>query len=222
MVACEVAPPDDDIVPPAVTGPDLAPCAPAEAILFAATLSPAPAGERAEQRCEIAARDGDGEQRLLDLACDDGPAQLLVSLSPAPPGDAFTVGQALQITTIRAPGDAGATDVWLRVESTAGRLLLASVAAGRLDPPDGSPWPAPFAVAEAATACMSEESACGATRRGAVELRLSGGAPVSLVDGTAASVGDAGEYVAHVETARVAPPGSDCRPRWRLGLLATR
>jgi hypothetical protein len=222
MLACEVAPPDDDIVPPAVTGPDLAPCAPAEAILFAATLTPAPTGERAELRCEIAAREGDGEQRLLDLACDDGPAQLLVSLAPAPPGDAFTVGQALRITAIRSPDAAGTTDVWLRVETTAGRLLLAAVAAGRLNPPDGSPWPAPFAVAEAASACMTEESACGASQRAAAELRLSGGAPTRLVDGTATTLGDAGEYVVHLETARVAPPGSECRARWQLGLLATR
>lgn len=222
MLACEVAPPDDDIGPPAVTGPELAPCAPAEAILFAASLTPAPASERAELRCEIAARDGDGERRLLDLACDDGPAQLLVSMSPAPPGDAFTVGQALRITAIRAPGEAGATDVWLRVETVAGRLLLAAAAADRLNPPDGSPWPAPFAVAEAASACMTEESACGASQRGAVELRLSGGPPTRLVDGTAATLGDADEYVAHVETARVAPSGSECRARWRLGLLATR
>lgn len=222
MLACETAPPDDDIGPPAVTGPDLAPCAPAEAILFAATLTPTPASERAELRCEIAAREGDGEQRLLDLACDDGPAQLLVSLSPAPPGDALTVGQALQITVIRSPGATGASDVWLRVESNTGRLLLAAVAASRLDPPDGSPWPAPFAVAEAASACMTEESACGASQRVAAELRLSGGAPTRLVDGTAKALGDAGEYVVHVESARVTPPGSDCPARWQLGLLATR
>lgn len=221
VLACEVAPPDDDIVPPAATAPELAPCAPAEAVGFSATLVPAPAGERAELRCEIASRGGGGEQRRFELACDDGPAQLLVDVAPAPPGDAFVVGQVLRITAIRAPGAAGEVDRWLRVESSSGRLLLAAVAAGRLDPPDGSPWLAPFAAREAASACMTEEAACGASQRGAVDLQLSGGAPVRLVDGTAAAVGDAGEFFAHVEAARVAPAGSDCRAYWQLGLLAT-
>lgn len=159
---------------------------------------------------------------MLDLECDHGPAQLVVESSPAPPGDGLRIGQALRITTIRAPGEAGEIDTWLRVESDTGRLLLAAVAATTLDPPDASPWASPFSVAEAASACMTEEAACGASLRTAVDLRLSGGAPLRLYDGTAAAVGDPGEFVVRVAAARTAPTGSACRPNWQLGLLATR
>lgn len=220
--ACEVAPPDDDVTPFAVTESGLAPCAPSESAYFAAEFAPAPADERIERTCEITGRGGGGELFALELACDDGPAQLVVEVAPAPASDGLFVGQTIAVTLIRAPGELAAPDVWLRVADAKGRLLLAYVAGSQLQPPDATGWATPFSVREAPTTCMVEETACGARQRGAVDLQLSGGPPLRLFDGTSEIVGDKGSFVAHVAAAEVAPVGSGCPRRWQFGLLARR
>lgn len=222
VVGCEVAPPDDDVTLSAVTESGLAPCAPAESAYFAAALVIEAIDEPAGVACEIASRRGSAEEFALELECGGAAGELLVAVSPPPSGDALAVGAAIRVTQILAPIGLGAADAWLRVEDLKGRLLLAYVAGGRLDPPDGAPWALPFAVREAPSSCMVEETACGASQRGAVDLQLAGGAPVRLFEGTGAVVGDKGAYVARVAAARVAPAGSACAPGWQLGLLAQR
>ncbi len=221
-VACEVVPPDDDITPSAVTEPGLSPCAPSESAYFAAELALAAPDEVTEVACEIVSRSGTAEEFALDLVCGDLAGELIVAVSPPPASDVLKVGAAVRVTRIRAPVGLGVADEWLRVEDPKGRLLLAFVAGGRLDPPDGTPWASPFSVREASSSCMVEETACGASQRGAVDLQLAGGAPVRLFEGTGATVGDKGAYVARVAAARVAPTGSACAPAWQLGLLAQR
>lgn len=221
VLGCEVAGPDDDVLPAALTGEGgVRACAPPESVALRVTLAPAPAEERAEFDCDVTEREGSGELVVLALACDE-PRELAIEASPAPPGDAWRVGQRLRVTTIRAPDGAGGQDEWLRVES-AGRLLLAAQAGGRIDPPEGAAWSSPFAWTAAPSTCMSEESACGASQRGAVFLQLSGGAPLHLYDGTSSLACEKGAFAAHVEAARAALPGSGCGSAFALGVLATR
>lgn len=221
-VACEVVPPDDDVTISAATESGLAPCAPPESAYFSADLALPIEGERADLACQIAGRSGGAGDFVVDLACGDVDAQLTVAVAPAPERDGLTVGKAVRLTAIRAPREFAAVDVWLRLEDTKGRLLLAYVAGARLDPPDGTSWATPFSAREAPSSCMVEETACGASQRAAVDLQLSGGAPIRLYEGTGAVVGDKGSHVARVAAARAAPAGSGCAPQWQLGLLAQR
>lgn len=196
---------------------------PAESAFFRAALEPAPADARVELACSVTGRSGGAGSLVLDLACDGAAMRLYVEAEPAPAGDGFAVGQPLKVTVIRAADDAdGAGGRWLRVEGADGRLLLAAAAAGRVDPPDGTAWAAPFAWREAPGTCMVEETDCGATQRGALDLQLSGGAPRRLYDGTSSPVGDKGAFVAYVEAARAVPPGSGCPREFALALWAAR
>lgn len=220
-LGCEVTPPDDDILPPALTGGGgVGPCVDAEPVGLRVTLAPAPAEERAELDCEVVGREGGGEAVTLALQCDE-PRALVIEASPAPPGEPWRVGQRLRVTAIRAPDGSGGQDEWLRVEA-AGRLLLAAQAGGRIDPPEGGAWALPFAWSEAPSTCVSEETACGASLRGALFLRLSGGAPLHLYDGTSSLGCEKGAFAAYVEAARVPAPGSGCGSAFALGVLATR
>ncbi|MFY0538642.1 hypothetical protein [Nannocystis pusilla] len=126
----------------------------------------------AELRCEVQAASGDPGSRVLELMCDGEAARLFVEADPAPAGDGFAAGQVLKIRSIVAPGEAANDpDVWLRVEDAGGALLLAAVVGARVDPPEGGGWAAPFAWREAAGTCMVEETACGETRRAALDLQ---------------------------------------------------
>ncbi|WP_143825574.1 hypothetical protein [Nannocystis exedens] len=177
----------------------------------------------AELRCEVQAMRGDPGSRVLELACAEEPARLYVEADPAPPDDGFAAGQELRIRSIVAPGEAVSDpDVWLRVEDAGGALLLAAAVGARVDPPEGGGWAAPFAWREAASTCMVEETACGESRRGALDLQLSGGAPLRLYDGTSSAAGDEGAFMAYVEAARADLPGSGCPREFVFGLIAAR
>ncbi|MDC0717602.1 hypothetical protein [Nannocystis bainbridge] len=224
LAACEVAAPSDDILPLDEAGPELSPCVSSEAAFLRAALEPMPRDDGAELRCTVTAMRGDAGSRVLDLACDGEAMRLYVEADPAPAGDGFAAGQELRVRAIVAPGEvASDPDVWLRVEDAGGALLLAAAVGARVDPPEGGGWAAPFAWREAASACMVEETACGELRRGALDLQLSGGAPLRLYDGTSSAAGDEGAFVAYVEAARTNVSGSGC-PRQRLvfGLIAAR
>lgn len=222
LVACEVASPSDGILPPDEAGPELTPCVPTEAAFLRATLEPTPGEPRADLMCTVTAMRGEPGSRVLDLSCDGAATRLYVEAEPPPPGDGFSPGQALTVTAIRAAGEAGAADVWLRVEAADGRLLLAAAAGAQVEPPAAAGWAAPFAFREAPSACMVEETACGETRRGALDLQLSGGAPVRLYDGTSSPAGDEGAFLAYVEAARADLPGSGCPRAFVFGLIAAR
>lgn len=225
LAACEVAAPSDDIPPPDLVGLDLTPCAPAELASFRATLEPPPEEERIALSCAVSDARGEPGSRVLELACGERAMRLYLEVEPAPAGDGFAAGQALKLTAIRAPregGLVGEVDTWLRVETTAGALLVAAAAGSRLEPPDGTSWSAPFSWREAPSGCMTEETACGESGRGALDLQLSGGAPRRLYDGTSARVGDEGAFSAVVEAARTIPPGSGCPREFVLGLVAVR
>lgn len=222
LTACEIADPSDDILPPDQAGPELAPCTPAEAVFLRATLEPRPTGERVELTCELMGRAGQAGFFALELRCGEEAVSLLVEAEPAPASDGFAPGQTLRLLAIRAPGEAGEDDTWLRVETAKGALLLAIAAGTRVDPPDGSAWATPFGWREASGTCMVEETGCGASQRGALDVQLSGGPPVRLYDGTAKAVGDKGSHLAYVEAARAVPPGSGCPRELAFGLLATR
>ncbi|MBZ5713629.1 hypothetical protein K7C98_30745 [Nannocystis pusilla] len=223
MIACEVAAPSDGVLPADEAGPELTPCVPTEAAFLRATLEPTPGEPRADLDCAVTAMRGEPGSRVLDLECGGAAARLSVEAEPAPARDGFLPGQAVKIAAIRAPGAAvGAADVWLRVEAADGRLLLAAAVAARVDPPADPGWAAPFAFREAASACMVEETACGEARRGALDLQLSGGAPVRLYDGTSSPAGDEGAFMAYVEAARATLPGSGCPREFVFGLIAAR
>jgi hypothetical protein len=223
LVACEVASPSDGILPPDEAGPELTPCVPTEAAFLRAALEPMPGEPRADLMCTVTAMRGDPGSRVLDLACEGTATRLYVEADPAPAGDGFSPGQALTVTAIRAAGEAaGAEDVWLRVEAADGRLLLAAAVGTRVEAPAGAGWAAPFAFHEAASACMVEETDCGETRRGALDLQLSGGAPLRLYDGTSSPAGDEGAFLAYVEAARADLPGSGCPREFVFGLIAAR
>ncbi|MCY1012442.1 hypothetical protein OV079_44305 [Nannocystis pusilla] len=223
LAACEVAAPSDDILPPDEAGPELSPCVPTEAAFFRAALEPMPGDASAELRCEVQAASGSPGSRVLELVCDGAAARLFVEAEPAPAGDGFATGQVLQIRSIVAPGEAANDpDVWLRVEDAGGALLLAAAVGARVDPPEGGGWAAPFAWREAAGTCMVEETACGETRRAALDLQLSGGAPLRLYDGTSSAAGDEGAFMAYVEAARANLPGSGCPREFVFGLIAAR
>lgn len=225
LVACESAAPSDDILPPDEAGLDLTPCAPADAAFFRATLEPPAEEERVALDCAVSEVRGVPGSRVLELSCGERTMRLYVEVEPAPARDGFVAGQAVALTAIRAPREGGAVgevDTWLRVESSKGELLVAAAAGARLDPPDGTPWAAPFTWREASGGCMVEETACGESVRGALDLQLSGGAPRRLYDGTSARVGDEGAFSAVVEAARTIPPGSGCPREFVLGLVAVR
>lgn len=224
-LACGPPPVDDGVdAPPAVTGPALAPCAPAEAVQIQVALAPSLPGDLWAADCEIAARSGDPGSVAVELTCAGEPAALALTVqaAPAPAGDPWAPGQAVRVVVVRSPDDAGGEDLWIRIESGGGRLLLAALAGSRLAPPDGRAWATPFTWAAVPSACMSEETDCGEAQRGALDLQFSGGPPLRLHDSSAAAAGDAGEYLALVEAALVAPGGSECPPEYRLGVLATR
>ncbi|WAS92750.1 hypothetical protein [Nannocystis punicea] len=215
--------PSDDILPLDEAGPELSPCVPTEAAFFRAALEPMPGEAGAELSCEVQAMRGDAGSRVLDLACAGEAMRLYVEADPAPARDGFKVGQQLRLRAIVAPGEVvGEPDVWLRVEDAGGELLLAAAVGARVDPPEGGGWAAPFAWREAPGTCMVEETACGDTRRGALDLQLSGGAPRRLYDGTSSAAGDEGAFMAYVEVARADLPGSGCPREFVFGLIAAR
>ncbi|HEY8379026.1 MAG TPA: hypothetical protein VIK91_21185, partial [Nannocystis sp.] len=192
VAACEVAGPSDGLLPPDITDPELTPCTPEEAVFLRAALEPDPAEEEIELACDLIGRSGGSGAWALDLRCDGVNWRLFVEAAPAPAGDGFTPGRSLRITRIRAPRVGHGADTWLRVEAADGELLLAVAAAERLDPPDGSPWARPLHFREAVSTCMVEETDCGASQRGAVEVQLAGGPPLRLYDGTARAVDEEG------------------------------
>lgn len=187
-----------------------------------AALEPEPDEAEVELACDLIGRSGGSSAWTLDLQCEGAARRLFVEAVPAPSGDGFTPGRSLRLTLIRAPAPGGGEDRWLRVETAAGRLLLAIAAGERVEPPGGSPWATPLSFRAAASTCMVEETDCGERQRGAVDVQLSGGPPLRLYDGTAKVVDDEGAFVAYVEAVRAVPPGSGCAPAFALGVVATR
>lgn len=217
LLACEPAPVDDGLLPPDQSGATVPTCAPHEGASLRATLYPTPDADSATVECALRGISGEAESLTLALECDQA-RELVVASSPPPPDAPWIVGERLRVTTIRSPG----SGAWLRVEDAAGRLLLAVQAGVDIDPPDGTPWASPFSWSEAPGSCVVEETACGATQRGAVALQLSGGAPLYLYEGTSSTACEKGAYAAYAEVARPAVPGSSCAPAYALGVVATR
>ncbi len=139
--------------------------------------------------------------------CFDGQAVTGRALSHEGP---FGVGYGVCLFT---PGDPDTS-----------RRFLAAAQAGGLAPDDGSdPW-LPFSLAVGVDSCMSEETACGATRRTAVELRRAGGAPRQVFDAQWAVVGDRGEAQLWVAAAQLGDEACvGAAGAWfAVGLLAAR
>jgi len=181
-----------DATAPVDTAAAPEPCAAAQEVRFEWTLDPVPEDISFADACvlgEPAAIDGG---LALPLACEGGPRTLYVWGAPAPPVEALRAGRAARLLAIAAT-DADGGQGFVRLEAADGGLLVAAAAAGSLAPPDGARLWLPFDLAPVASACLSEETACGSRRRAGVELRRSGGAPQVVLDAGWAAVGDLGE-----------------------------
>ncbi len=217
-----------DVPTPVVSGGDVTACLPAESAAFEWTLAPVPEDSSTGISCVLAEVTAAGEELELGLECA-GPegaraTTLWVSATPAPPTAALRAGLAVRLWALTVDDPAQGRASYVRLETTKGGLLLAAAQAGALLPADGTdPW-LPFTISPAESTCMSEETACGAQERTAIDLRRAGGAPVIAQDGSFAAVGDLGEAQLWVSAALrgaatcVGPTGA----WYSLGLVAAR
>lgn len=223
-LACEVAQ-GPDLPRPAASDAGPEPCAPPDAVDFRWTLEPVPEDILFAAACvtgELVRLD-DGVALPLSCAEPEGTRARVLSLwaTPGLPTAALTSGLDVRLRVTR-PGDGDGA--FVRLETLKGKLLVAAASAGALLPPDGAdPW-LPFALAPASSACLSEETACGATRRAAIDLRRAGGAPRIVQDAGFAAVGDRGEAQIWVAAAITGDPAClGASGAWyELGLVATR
>ncbi|HEY0139008.1 MAG TPA: hypothetical protein VGB85_33205 [Nannocystis sp.] len=225
-VACEVASAPEIPAPIATAGPET--CAPAEAVDFTWALGPVAGDIARGVACVLGEVTADGGALVVPLECAEPEGArartLAIQAAPPPPTAALRAGMAVRLWAIAAVDEDGAVDRFVRLETASGGLLIAAAQAGALRPPDGSdPW-LPFVITAAASACMSEETACGSQERSAIDLRRAGGPPRVLHDQGFAAVGDRGEAQLWVtaaivgDTACLGASGAS----YGLGLIAAR
>ncbi len=224
--ACESA--SMPLVPGVVdTGGASPGCEAASAVRFAWALAPVPEDISLDVACTQTEVRAIADGLTIGLRCEEaeGPVSRTLSVwaSPPPPRAGLARGGAVRLRGWWPEG-AGEAAQFVRLETQQGALLLAAAQAGGLAPDDGSdPW-LPFSLAVGVDSCMSEETACGATRRTAVELRRAGGAPRQVFDAQWAAVGDRGEAQLWVAAAQLGDEACvGAAGAWfAVGLLAAR
>jgi hypothetical protein len=228
-LAAGCGPPGPPDVPSVVAtmGP-LEACVEAEAVEFAWAIEPVPEDISLEVECVLGAHariDG-GVAVPLECAEADGTRARTLYLwaQPGPPTAGLRAGAAVRLRAYQAAGPGADADAFVRLEAQDGGLVVAGAAAGALAPPDGTDlWP-PFMISPATSACLSEETACGTSQRGAVDVRRAGGAPTIVLDASEARVGDRGEAQLWVAGARRGDPAclGGALAWYSVGLMATR
>jgi len=205
-LGCEVAS-APEIPNPVATAATPEACVPAEAVDFSWAIEPVPEDISQGVACVLGEVVAEGSELRLPLDCaePEGPRArtLWVAATPNPPTAALRAGLAVRLWAIEATDAAGGAGSFVRLETAGGGLLIGAAQAGALLPPGGSdPW-VPFVIMPGVSACMSEETACGALERSALDLRRAGGAPKIVYDASFAAVGDRGEAQIWVSAAIV-------------------
>jgi len=226
-LACEVAsaPQTPDLVA-SEAAPEA--CAPAEAVDFTWSIEPVPEDISLAVTCVLGEVVAGAGMALVPLECAEaeGPRgrRLWVQATPAPPTRALRAGLSVRLWAIAASDEAGGEGSFVRLETASGGLLIAGARGGMLLAPDGSdPW-VPFVMMPGTSTCMSEETACGAVERSAIDLRRAGGPPRILHDASWAAVGDLGEAQVWVsaaivgDSACIGPSGA----HYEVGMMAAR
>lgn len=225
LAACEVAAAPEDLADAGATAAAVEPCASAEAVEFTWALEPVPEDMSTTSACTLGEPAAIAGGLALPLDCAEvGARMLYVWATPALPTAALRPGLAVRLWALSSATAAGGEQGFVRLETAAGGLLLAAAAGGSLAPPDGARVWLPFELAPASSACRSEATACGASRRTAVELRRSGGAPDVALDASWAAVGDRGEAQLWVAAARRGDAGcfGEAGGFYSVGLVAAR
>ena len=225
-LACEVASAPEIPGPVATAGPES--CAPAETVDFTWSLEPEAGDLAGGVACVLGEVTTDGGALVVPLECAEPEGArartLVIQAEPRPPTAALRAGLGARLWAVAAVDEQGAVGRFVRLETTGGGLLIAAAQAGALRPPDGSdPW-LPFVITAAASACMSEETACGSQERSAIDLRRAGGPPRVLHDQSFAAVGDRGEAQLWLTAAIVGDPAclGASGASYGLGLMAAR
>ncbi len=226
LFACESA--EMPLLPGVVDSGGEAPaCGEPAAVRFGFALTPVLEDSFLDVRCTQTEVRAIADELTIGLRCDEvgGPVTRTLSVwaTPTPPRAGLAAGGAVRLRGLWSEQD-GAAAQFVRLETDKGALLVAGARGAGLAPADGTELWLPFSLAAGAGLCMSEETACGAARREAVELRRSGGAPRLVFDAQWSSVGDRGEaqvWVAAAQSGDAACVGA-AGSWYEVGLMAAR